>query len=125
MAVSWSTRNIQLILFFLECQMNFPRHFYVLSIDIYIKGKKVKYVPKLFERSRYTPLKVWFIYTLASNFWSTYALMGVSWSTRNIQLILLFFICQIDFPHHLYILSFDIYIKRERGHLCPNYPTQF
>ena len=65
------------------------------------------------------PFKVWSIYTLASNFWSTYALMGVSWSTQNIQLNLLFFKCQMDFPHHFYILLLRIYIKREKGLLCP------
>ena len=49
LGVSWPTRNIQLILLLFKCQMNFPRHFYVLSLDIYIQGKRVKYAPKLFE----------------------------------------------------------------------------
>ena len=53
------------------------------------------------------------------NFWSTYALMDVSWSIQDIQLILLLFKCQMDFSHHFYILLLDIYIKRERGLLCP------
>ena len=65
------------------------------------------------------PFKVCSIYTLASKLLVTYAVMGVSWSIRDIQLILLFFKCQMDFPYHFYLLLLDIYIKRERGLLCP------
>ena len=50
MGVSRSIRNIQLILLLFKCQMDFSRHFYVLSLDIYIHGKRVKYVPKLFKK---------------------------------------------------------------------------
>ena len=112
--VSWPTRNIQLILLLFKCQMDIPRHFYVSSLDIYIQGKRVKYAPKLFERSRYTPFKVWSIYTLASNFWSTYTLLGVSWSTQNIQLNLLFFKCQMGF-HIIYIYYHLTFILKEKG----------
>ena len=111
LGVSWPTRNIQLILLLFKCQMNFPRYFYVLSLDIYIQGKRVKYAPKLLKRSRYTlHLKFGPFIPSPSNFWTTYALLGVSWTwpTRNIQLILLYFKCQMDFFHVIFILPLDI-----------------
>ena len=127
LGVSWPTRNIQLILVLFKCQIDFPRHFYVLSLEFIFKGKGSNMPLNYSKGLDIPPFKVWSIYTLASNFWSTYALMGVSWSTQNIQLNLLFFKCQMGF-HIIYIYYYLTFILKEKGvtyalTIRPNFKT--
>ena len=124
LSVSWPTRNIQLILLLFKCQMDFPRHFYVLSLDIYIQGKRVKYAPKLFERSRYTPVQSLVnlcprvqTFGLHMPLWMLVGQFEISNSfyfSLNVKWIF----------HIIFIYYYLTFILKEKGvFYAPNYPT--
>ena len=107
--------------------MDFPRHFMYYHLTFIFKGKGSNMLLNYSKGVDILPFKVWSIYTLASNFWSTYAFMDVSWSTRNIQLILLFFKCQMGF-HIIYIYYHLTFILKEKEFtysltIRPNFKT--
>ena len=108
--------------FYLNAKWIFYVIFMYYHLTFTFKGKRSNMPLNYSKGLDIPPFKEWSLYTLASNFWFTYALMGVSWSTRDIQLILLLFKCQMDFPHHFYILLLDIYNKEKGVFYAPNYP---
>ena len=74
------------------------------------------------KRFRYTlRLKFGPFIPSPSNFWSTYALLDVSWPTRNIQLILLLFKCQMDFPRHFMYYHLTFIFKGKGSNMPLNY----